>query len=84
MGPNNPPAFVANIWRDDNGQTQNRQGLCKERRGGGADRDRDDDKGDDHGQVKSLSGNSSTPSSGAAIVGGADASVRHRPTSPVE
>jgi hypothetical protein len=45
VGPNNPPAFVANFWINNDGQTQNRPGLCRERRGG--DDDRDDDRGDD-------------------------------------
>lgn len=40
-GPNNPPAFVANIWRDNDGRTENKPGLC--RRTGEGDDDADDD-----------------------------------------
>jgi hypothetical protein len=47
-GPNNPPAFVANIWRDNDGRTENKPGLC--RRTGEGDDDEDDDGHDtDHG-----------------------------------
>ena len=28
-GPNNPPAFVANLWDHDLGDTENKPGLCK-------------------------------------------------------
>jgi hypothetical protein len=49
-GPNNPPAFVANIWRDNDGRTENKPGLC--RRTGEGDDDDDDDghDRDDHGR----------------------------------
>jgi Right handed beta helix region len=40
VGPNNPPALVANIWRDNDGRTENRPGLCTD------DRDEDDDDED--------------------------------------
>ena len=29
VGPNNPPALVANIWRNNHGLTENRPGLCR-------------------------------------------------------
>ena len=41
VGPNNPPALVANIWRDNDGRTENRPGLCTD------DRDDDDDDEED-------------------------------------
>jgi hypothetical protein len=52
-GPNNPPAFVANIWRDNDGRTENKPGLC--RRTGEGDDDEDDDghdrdRGGHHGK----------------------------------
>jgi hypothetical protein len=40
VGPNNPPALVANIWRDNDGRTENRPGLCTD------DRDEDDEDDD--------------------------------------
>ena len=40
VGPNNPPALVANVWRDNDGRTENRPGLCTD------DGDDDDDDGD--------------------------------------
>jgi hypothetical protein len=42
VGPNNPPALVANVWRDNDGETENRPGLCKGARDGDDD---DDDRG---------------------------------------
>lgn len=45
-GPNNPPANVANIWRGNDGRTENRPGLCRERGNGGDDQDDDDDDDD--------------------------------------
>jgi nitrous oxidase accessory protein NosD len=44
VGPNNPPALVANVWRENDGETENRPGLCK-----GA-RDDDDDDDEDRGR----------------------------------
>jgi hypothetical protein len=44
VGPNNPPALVANVWRDNDGETENRPGLCKGARDGGDDDD-DEDRG---------------------------------------
>ena len=35
VGTNNPPALVANSWRDDDGVTQNKPGLCRAQSGGG-------------------------------------------------
>jgi hypothetical protein len=47
-GPN-PPAFVANIWRDNDGRTENKPGLCR-RTGDGDDDDEDDGHDrEDHG-----------------------------------
>lgn len=42
LGPNNPPALVANIWSDNNGVTENKPGLCRSR-DDGDDYDPDDD-----------------------------------------
>jgi Right handed beta helix region len=44
VGPNNPPAFVANVWIDNDGRTENKPGLC---RGARDDDDDDDDDEDD-------------------------------------
>lgn len=46
VGPNNPPALVANLWTANDGLTQNRQGLCKPGVDGG------DDDHDDHSKPK--------------------------------
>jgi hypothetical protein len=45
VGPNNPPALVANFWIDNDGITQNREGLCQSRE----DEECPDDDGDDDG-----------------------------------
>jgi parallel beta-helix repeat protein len=42
IGPYNPPALVANRWIDNEGETENRVGLCD-----GGDDDDDDDEDDD-------------------------------------
>ncbi len=47
-GPNNPPALVANIWRDNDGRTENKPGLC--RRTGEGDDDEDEDGHDRDGK----------------------------------
>jgi hypothetical protein len=46
VGPNNPPALVANIWRDNDGRTENRPGLCTDA-GDDDDDDDEDDEDDD-------------------------------------
>ena len=43
VGPNNPPALVANFWINNDGVTQNKPGLCR----AGNDGDDDDDDDDD-------------------------------------
>jgi len=55
VGPNNPPALVANIWRDNDGRTENRPGLCR-RTGEGDDDDDDDghDRDDHHHHGKPM------------------------------
>jgi hypothetical protein len=57
VGPNNPPALVANIWRDNDGRTENRPGLCR-RTGEGDDDDDDDghDRDDHHHHGKPMDG----------------------------
>ena len=54
-GTNNPPALVANYWIGNDGETQNRPGLCKPGQDGGHDDDHDDDD-DDDGKKKRHSG----------------------------
>ncbi|MDQ6652013.1 MAG: right-handed parallel beta-helix repeat-containing protein [Acidobacteriota bacterium] len=57
VGPNNPPALVANIWRDNNGLTENRPGLCRERGDNDDnDRDGDHDRGNDDRNVGNSNG----------------------------
>lgn len=45
VGPNNPPALVANFWQGNDGLTENRPGLC--RASDGDDDDDDDEEEDD-------------------------------------
>jgi hypothetical protein len=45
VGPNNPPALVANFWINNNGVTENKPGLCR-----GDNEDQDDDDFDDDGR----------------------------------
>jgi parallel beta-helix repeat protein len=45
VGPFNPPALVANQWIRNEGETENRPGLCRD--GDDGDDDDDDDDGDD-------------------------------------
>lgn len=47
-GPNNPPALVANFWINNDGETQNKAGLCRERDNDDDDGDDDHGDGDDH------------------------------------
>ena len=47
VGPNNPPALVANFWRDNDGRTENRPGLCTGDRDDDDEDDEDDDDEDD-------------------------------------
>jgi len=49
VGLNNPPALVANIWRGNDGLTENKPGLCRQggNGGGDGDDDNDDDDNDD-------------------------------------
>ncbi len=62
----NSPANVANQWKNDNGVTQNKVGLC--RAGDDDDGDDDDDKGDDgdHGHGDHAIGNFNVPLFAAA------------------
>jgi hypothetical protein len=45
VGPNNPPALVANFWIDNDGITENRPGLCQPREAEECPDDDDDDDG---------------------------------------
>jgi hypothetical protein len=45
VGPNNPPALVANFWIDNDGITQNREGLCQPREEEECPDDDEDDDG---------------------------------------
>ena len=47
VGPNNPPALVANFWRDNDGRTENRPGLCTGDRDDDDEDDEDDEDDDD-------------------------------------
>ncbi len=47
VGPYNAPAFVANPWVDNDGETQNRPGLCRNAHGDDDDDPEDDEDGSD-------------------------------------
>ncbi len=47
VGPYNPPALVANIWIRNDGETENRPGLCENARGDDDDDSEDDEDGSD-------------------------------------
>lgn len=47
-GPYNPPAFVANQWIDNDGQTENKPGLCRGGHGDDDDDAEDDEDGENH------------------------------------
>jgi hypothetical protein len=51
VGPYNPPANVANRWVNNDGQTQNRPGLCEGGHGDDDDDAEDDEDGEDHDHV---------------------------------
>jgi hypothetical protein len=74
-------AGTANFWINNNGRTQNRPGLCTERRGGDDDRDDDDDDHgdkDDHGHAGE--GKSSGSNSNAAALAPTTAAPKSRPS----